>query len=84
MKKIDGFTQTWWLIQAFTGSYMSVLSIPELNSLLNKEHRVFLDGVGILVITMLIVLSGISIVIAGVLTAYNVIVSANEEEKKVE
>lgn len=84
MKKIDSFTQTWWLIQAFTGSLMSVLSIPELNSLLNKEHRGFLDGIGIFVIVLLMVLSGISIVIAGVLAGYNGIVSANEEEKKAE
>lgn len=84
MKKIDGFTSAWWLIQASTGSFMTVLSIPELNSLLNKEHRAFLDGVGIFVIILLIVLSGISIVIAGVLAGYNGIVSVNEEEKKAE
>lgn len=82
MKKVDGFTRAWWLIQAFTMSLVSVMSTPELNSLLNKEHRGFLDAVSIILIVFIMVLAGISVVMAGVLTAHNVIVSANEEEKK--
>ena len=79
MKKVDGFTRTWWLIQAFTGSFMSVLSIPELGMLINKSHRSFLDGIYIITIVLIMVLTGISVVIAGALATYNTIVSANEE-----
>ena len=83
MKKVDGFTLTWSLMVAFACSFVSVLSLPELSLLINTEHREFLDGVCIVVIVITIVMALISIATAGVLSAYNTIVYANEEKKEV-
>ena len=52
--------------------------------LLVKEHRGFLDGVCIAVTVITIMMALISITTAGVLSAYNTIVDANEVEKKAE
>ena len=81
MKKVDGFTLAWDLIMAFTGGFMSIMSTPELVLLLNKTSRSTLDAICIVVIIALIVISVVGAVRAGVLSAYNVIVSANEEKK---
>ena len=85
MKKVDGFTLSWDLMMAFTGVLMSIMSAPELISLLNKTtKRGALDVICIVVIVALIVVSIVGAVQAGVLSAYNTIVCANEEEKKVD
>lgn len=79
MKQIDGFTLAWWLLQALTGCVVSILSVPELRPLISKDNSGILDNLRLTVIAFVVVMTGVSIVLAGTLVAYNIIVLGNKE-----